>query len=709
VTSIQKPSINDLHSQLNFIKKPVNVLNYDMIVKFNGRSTVEIEAGTPLNYMPDILSVSVSLGIDNCPGTANISIAAGTNSKYFKFGRCAFSTMYEVEIFTTGRYLVGNEGKPRYYPIFWGFVTNVSYNWSGGVTTIDLQCKDILYWWQLSPVNLIPQVATVVTDSRVAKDVLNKSFANCNPFEVLVKLSSNVTPGIIPDILTSQSKGAISGSDLGFDKLNQEFLAYWKDRFDSLSKGVVPRSLRMYGMAGQAYDIKAGKFVKNLKPDSGAAEQTTDAAKIPPIDSVALSEKDITDVFLFKADTLTNMFTDLQAQMTTNLDVANIVKRAIGFEFFMDVTGELVFKPPFYNLDVKNNSPISIIDDTDIIAESYDENADEIITKLDVIGSLPTDETQSPGGPGGPKGSFLDYHLVRKYGVRFQEITMANMHSAEQCIIYAMSELSRHNSNIYTASLTIPLRPELRLGYPIYIKSQDCYWYVTNINHNFTFGESAQTQLTLTSPRRKYVTQNSSGKIIGATNNTGVANMTLAYQDPIPAKPTPDTSAMTLVGGGEQDPSSKAFTNKWVDIALTTDKGAGYQANNTDQVAYAQGKNTLTNYQGSYAEVAKVWSSINSVSDRLKYRPISDENGYEIIGLIPFGLGLSVSQNGGISFSTQTSANSTAVQLQNISVDERNNSLIVPDVDIDTYNANPLRVSSCAFDLYQIAPDRDQQ
>ena len=47
-------------------------------------------------------------------------------------------------------------------------------------------------------------------------------------------------------------------------------------------------------------------------------------------------------------------------------------------------------------------------------------------------------------------------------------------------------------------TVTIPHRPELRLGFPVYVSHLDQIWYVKGINHNIAFGGRATTSLSLT-------------------------------------------------------------------------------------------------------------------------------------------------------------------------------------------------------------------
>jgi oligopeptide transport system permease protein len=48
----------------------------------------------------------------------------------------------------------------------------------------------------------------------------------------------------------------------------------------------------------------------------------------------------------------------------------------------MDVSGDIVFKPPFYNLDILHNKPVSWIQDIDIIDWDISESEAEVVTQI---------------------------------------------------------------------------------------------------------------------------------------------------------------------------------------------------------------------------------------------------------------------------------------------------------------------------------------
>jgi hypothetical protein len=57
------------------------------------------------------------------------------------------------------------------------------------------------------------------------------------------------------------------------------------------------------------------------------------------------------------------------SEMMSKLEIANAVTALTGYEFYQDVDGDLVFKPPFYNLDTRQD-PVFVVEDADLISIS---------------------------------------------------------------------------------------------------------------------------------------------------------------------------------------------------------------------------------------------------------------------------------------------------------------------------------------------------
>ena len=192
------------------------------------------------------------------------------------------------------------------------------------------------------------------------------------------------------------------------------------------------------------------------------------------------------------------------------LEIANELKEAVHYEFFMDVNGELVFKMPFYNLDVRNNVS-SVLKDLDIINWNFIQSESEVITRVDVTGQLCSVSNYSEI----TNGVSRDPWLAVQFGERMIQRSMPWLHTDKQCNFWGKAELVRQNALIRQGSVTILGRPELRLGYPVFIPSRDAFYYIKGIENRFSFGGSFTTTLTLSAERTKTVNKNSIFRNVG--------------------------------------------------------------------------------------------------------------------------------------------------------------------------------------------------
>jgi hypothetical protein len=83
--------------------------------------------------------------------------------------------------------------------------------------------------------------------------------------------------------------------------------------------------------------------------------------------------------------------------------------------------------------------------------------------------------------------------------------------NGKQLRMIAAAEMARRNGQAFTGGVSIPLRPEMRLGYPVYIEHIDTCYYVTGITHSVVFGSSATTDLSLQFRRERIFEDGTSG------------------------------------------------------------------------------------------------------------------------------------------------------------------------------------------------------
>lgn len=522
--------------------RPTVVTAPDCLVYINGESDVIGCASCQrrFDFNKYITSVQVDLHVDSCPGSASINMSIPRHSvdEFFFDGNPMITPMMEVEIFAKGYFLV--EGLPQYYPIFWGLVTEVSDNYSAGEHTFSINCADILKWWELCKMNITPAFGVT---GQLGSSIYGNVLFGSNPYDMIWTLAQQSFGDVVAGSgsLVTLVKEATQRQT--FNAALADMMAYWQQRFSKIRS-----NLMLYGTQGnavrgdllyQSYQKQGGgKKFKNSKAvpfASQAVRQANGGAEA----SQMVFDPTAAEVTAFRTQfNQAGQVNFWQSEFQTKLEIANACKEAIGFEFYMDVTGDIVFKPPFYNLDILSNKPISWIQDIDIIDWDLSESEAEVVTQIQISGSFGGNVDYGLGEEITPHTSVTDYHLLRQYGWRTQTMNSEFSGNLLQMFYIGLDMLDRYNSRRYRGSVSIPLRPELRLGFPIYLAPKDQVWYVSGISHNIQFGGRAQTTLTLTAKRKKFIAPTGIGsiKMTSGAGPNGVTTQQLAKSGQFTAK-----------------------------------------------------------------------------------------------------------------------------------------------------------------------------
>lgn len=530
-------------------RRPVYTTAPDCLVYVNGELSLPSGANPNrrVDLQPFINSVSVNAGIEGGSGSAslNLHIPAHHMNDLYSGGRLALTTMMEVKIYMKGHFTVG--GAPRFYPVFWGVVTSVNESYSAGEHTVSLSCSDMLHWWSIQQVNLHPSFLEARQNQQQNMNLTGNVFTGKNPFSVMHTLSRRVS-GDSMNVQNSLVPGqhfrseANRGSGIPFS-----LQAYW-----ALRLGRVANSLRMYGPTGKVlrgdvldFVLDPSRFRRAGKSSLGSE---TEAAFF---DAFAQGNLNFAQITPFS-----KVFSQLGAveissnTFETKMNLANMVKESIGYEFYMDVTGEIIFKPPFYNMDVRPNYPVSWLRDVDIIDWNFAENEPDV-TFLEATGFRFANREAGLGAEIQPHASYVDYRLVQKYGWRpgsfSSEFVGSDDFGGPKALFYHLVDvLDRQNARVNNGTATIPLRPELRLGYPVYVEGRDAYYYVESLSHTFSYGSRCTTQVTLQARRQKFygsfdrwANENQEPKP-GDVANPGIAVNSLYKRDIDPVSGTPE-------------------------------------------------------------------------------------------------------------------------------------------------------------------------
>ncbi len=487
--------------------RPTVVTAPDALVYINGESDILgcQKCKRRFNWNRYITSIQVDLNVDSPPGSATINLTVPRHSvdEFYFDGNPLITPMMEVEIFAKGYYLV--EGLPQYYPIFWGLVTEVSDSYSGGEHTFSINCADILKWWELCKMNINP--AFTQTTGQGGRSIFGNVFFGMNPYDVIWTLAQQAFGDVI--VGTGSLNALMNEKNPAFQSTFKgalgDIMQYWNKRFAKIRS-----NLLLYGTAGTAV---RGDVIQTAYQNKKAAFGKPFASQLVRQangNATAQMDFDPTDpeVAAFRTQfSQAGQVNFWQSEYQTKLELANAAKEAIGFEFYMDVTGDIVFKPPFYNLDVLSNKPVSWIQDIDVIDWDFSLSEAEVVTQIQLQGNYSGSVDYGMSEETTPYTSVTDYHLLRKYGWRSQTYNSEFLSSPQIMFYVGLDMLDRINSKRFRGTVNIPLRPELRLGFPVYLSSsdRDQIWYVQGISHNISYGSRAQTTLTLTSKRSKFI------------------------------------------------------------------------------------------------------------------------------------------------------------------------------------------------------------
>lgn len=480
----------------------------DAIVQINGE--VDIIGCSSCKRRFDfgkyITQIQIDLSVDSVPGSATItmSIPRHVVDDFYFDGVPLVTAMMEVEIFAKGYFLL--EGLPQFYPVFWGLITEVSESYSQGEHTVTLHCADILKWWEICRMNVNP--AFTAPTGQAGRSIFGNVFFGTNPYDAIFTLANMAFGDVIVGTGSLISLYKEASQKSVFNTVMGDIMQYWASRFTRIRS-----NLLLYGVNGvavrgdsiaQAYE--RGKATKGQPYASTAVRVANGTNPATGVDATQLIF-DPTDpgVTAFRTQfSQAGVINFWQSEYQTKLEIANACKEAVGFEFYMDVTGDIVFKPPFYNLDILSNKPVSWIQDIDTIDWDFSENESEVVTQITIQGSFGGNIDFGFGEELVPSTSVTDYHLLRKYGWRPHTYNSEFMGDPLMMFYHGLDIMDRLNSRRHQASVNIPLRPELRLGFPVYIAAKDQVWYIRGLSHNIQFGGRATTTVHLTAKREKF-------------------------------------------------------------------------------------------------------------------------------------------------------------------------------------------------------------
>ncbi len=492
----------------------------DAYVKIQGSTTLTTcgDCGKKLNLNKYLTSLSVNASVESAPGSSSVSLSVPDTDvgDMYVDGQLVIKPMMEIEIYAKGYYAIG--GIPQYYRIFWGLISSVTKSWNGGTTNVSISCKDILRWWEVTQVTKRPAFLSPQGSSSGNYTDWQNQFAGLHPYAVMVNLARDAIGDVSETVGSFLSYEPEKGGDIGkaIGSYMRDISIYWQTRFQSIQNSLV-----LYGSSGNAYrvsGIQGNKSPRDVAKEIFKKEKEIKSSN----DSTDLYFVNTKDMATYKQEL--SMYADVeffQVDSQSKLQIANACKDQMFFEFYCDTTGDIIFKPPFYNMNTMPNKPVSWIFDFEIIETSITENEESVITHL-------TSHGNAFGGvfdPGlndeitTPNTGVIDYHLLKQYGWRKSDVSVEWAGNPKKLYYHLLDYMDRLNAKRTSATITIPMRPELRIGFPIWVPMYDSFFYLSGIDHSYNVGGQCTSTLTLTAKRSKFIAQKNIGSI--KRNKTG--------------------------------------------------------------------------------------------------------------------------------------------------------------------------------------------
>lgn len=530
----------------------------DCLVYLNGDTTIAgcSSCNRRINFNRYITSVSVDASTDSGGHSASISMSVPRHAgdTLFAEGNNKLRVGLEVHVYMRGYFptqglydtvVAGFSARDLptypYYHVFHGVVTNVDHDYSGGFYTVSVTCGSMLHFWNYIDITTNGSVfGARPNNSQVRLNLQGHNFNGMSPFSIIYYLYRNDT-GAAAGVgyALSQETNLDAVSEVSGDSLYSMVARYWEARFGSRMYG-----LRMHGASGQLFTASQQAFLSRLSSSEiesiltgsiltqgseqqqprdpfvrSAAEQlgflrrNSFGELVPSLDllqqdiedeegglgiNVAALQAFVQDIGAFGD---VNLF---ESTYQSKLDIANEVCRVTGFEFYQDVDGDLVFKPPLYNLDT-TPSRVYRIEPIDLISLNQSE-AEPEATYMVVKGSRFRNMTGlGAEGEWGVQGNYVDYRLVAQFGWRRADLDTAYYNNGRSAFFAASAQLDVMNAKVMnTMTATIPLRPEMRPGYPVYISDEDCYYYCDSLSHSYVAGGQCTTTVVGSARRRKF-------------------------------------------------------------------------------------------------------------------------------------------------------------------------------------------------------------
>ncbi len=528
-------------------EREINKTAPDIVVYIDGlpyliNTFLETSAQNPfvlVNFNEHVTGFNCSWGTEILVPTASINLSVPNHLKYLyqsPGGNNLLETMMEIQVYAKGYYLANN-GNTLYRRVFKGLISHISMTDNGKSLEISLSCAGILHFLERMQVDIHPSAQT---NSQFNATPFTTVFGNLNPYQQIVAmfLTSIYTDGFQkPTVNRVVSVNNVGNSNLErnsayFDAIKEGYIAKWQAISQRLGQdvhifGVTDTTVKSTIDAINALTIRSA--VQGTQSLSYLAEQNVYQGAQNEVDQANSINVDAIRTHLPDHGQAT--FQTINGQIVNRLERLRHLINMIYYEGYQDIDGQIIIKPPLYNLDVTvlssnangnaaqlfaQNHPNTDINDrnnpfiinlTEIRTEHETEDQAAVqATRMVMQGSYLTTQTVNGGENVKCVVEYVDVAKLAQFGLREEPLRPVNWYRDGDTLALfglAASELNKANRGYRTYEVTIPARPELKLGFPVYIPHRDMYGYIHTISMNYQMAGDATMTLHLDLLRKR--------------------------------------------------------------------------------------------------------------------------------------------------------------------------------------------------------------
>lgn len=512
---------------------------------------------TLVNFNDHVTQFSATYDTDSMVPNCTISLQVPNYQKFLyqmPGGNNLLQTMAQIQVYAKGYYM-SSQGDTVYRRVFKGVTSHIAYNDNGRTLEVSIQSQGIMYLLEKMQTNIHPSVNTS-HNTGVSQTIWQSKYGTGNCFEVLDAVFLDSFRSDMMQIGSLQSGNW--NNDPFKDAVERGYMAKWQAILWNMVKDV-----HIFGpykdTQGKTRRMKKGQGWGN--PDKRAAHSTVSNVSTTAERDLAAQYapyySNIATYFPFR--NLTAL--DLKNSVIVNrLDIIREVVQKMDYEAYQDVDGKIIIKPPLYNLDVvdlgvrtaqtqtnPNSSSNSLSDPATAIYETNNpfvvylseilteqESEDQAAirrTRTTVCGNVLRSFGNNYDDFFKQVGEYIDISKLSKFGLREEpmyQVPWIQQGDKQTLFVHAAAETARANRGYRTYTFSIPMRPELKIGFPVYIPHKDMYCYIKNISLNYSIGGTATMTVSCDSIRRRVYVNTTQ------TNGSGNSQQSFSAYTPAP-------------------------------------------------------------------------------------------------------------------------------------------------------------------------------